>query len=99
MVGRSLSNTLVILFFLFSLFYLLKNLVLSENNFKSLKTYKQSIRKLQNLLKNEEEKNRELKDFYEFVKRNEVFVLEIFARDYLWLIPKDEQVFLKKEKH
>jgi len=99
MVGRGFSNTLVVLFFLFSLFYLLKNLFFSEDNFQTVKIYRQNIKKLQSLLKKEEEENKKLRKFYEFVKQNENLALGIFARDYLWLIPKDEQVFLEKGEH
>jgi cell division protein FtsB len=97
MAGRGFANTLTILFFLFALFYFLKNLFLSEDGIGKVKDYRQSIERLQSLIKKEEEENRRLRELYGFLTKHGNLTLETFARDYLWLIPNDEQVFLKEK--
>jgi cell division protein FtsB len=97
MAGRGFANTLVILFFLFSLFYLVKNLFFSEDNIQKVKDYQESIERLQTLIAKEEKENQKLKELYGFITKYGNLSLETFARDYLWLIPGDEQVFLKEK--
>ncbi len=95
---KNFVDILLLVFFSFSFFYFLKNLFFSENNLDKISEYKRSIEGLKRIIAEEKEKNNKLKAEYLFILLYKDISLETYAKDYLWLIPKDEAVFLKKKK-
>ena len=95
---KNFVDILLLIFFIFSLFYLFKNLFYSEYNLNKISEYKKSIKGLKHIITEEKKKNDILNGEYLFLLLYKDISLEIYAKDYLWLIPKTEAVFLKKEK-
>ncbi len=90
-------NTSILVFFLFSIFYLVKNVFFGENNYRKVEEYKTSIEKLKELLQREKVKNENLKKELEFLETYKREAIEIFIKDYLWKVEKGESVYLKKD--
>ena len=98
MFWKRFVDILLLFFFLLSIFYLLRNLLFSENGYRTIKHYRESIEGLKTILAKERERNRRLKEDYLFVTSHGNVSLQIFVRDYLWLVPPDEAVYLKDRK-
>jgi len=95
---KRILDLFVILFFLFSFFYLIKNTLWGEFNLSTVKVYKNSINNLKELLKKEKEKHRKLEEEYETLLVAENNTLKAFIRDYLFYIEPDEQILLRPPK-
>ncbi len=86
------------LFFLFSLFYLVKNLFFSPNGYKKIGEYRESIENLRALIEREKRENRRLKEEYTFILNHRPLALKYFTQEYLWLVPPDVAVFLNRNR-
>jgi len=92
MLWKNFSTLVVFIFFLFSLFYGVKNLYLSKNSYKVIQNYKISIENLKKLLGKEKEENIKLRQTLEYINSNPKTALELFIRDYLQMVKRDEGV-------
>jgi hypothetical protein len=93
---RKFVDIPLLVFFLFSIFYLIKNVLLDEKtNYKTISEYKQSIRGLKILVEKENQKNLILRKTLSFLEDNPRQALELFIRDYLWKLKKGENLYLK----
>lgn len=96
---KNFIDIILLVFFIFSIFFFLKNLFFSENNIYKISEYERSIEGLKKILQKEKEKNTFLKNEYLFILLYKNLSLSTFAKDYLWLVPKDEAVLLKKKEN
>lgn len=90
---RKFTDLLVFIFFLFSLFYTLKNLFFSQNRYTVIEDYKESIARLKELLQREKEENEKLRQELSFIETHPNETTEIFIRDYLQMVKKNEGVY------
>ena len=95
MIWKRFVDILLVVFFLLSLFYLVKNLFFGENRYEKVAQYRRSIEGLKGLLAKERERNLRLKEEYLFVTSHGNVSLQLFVRDYLWLVSPDEAVYLR----
>jgi cell division protein FtsB len=93
----AIVDIILITFFFLSIFYAIYLIFFSKNNYKQIAEYKRSIKYLDNLIVKERQRNTKLMDEYQNIQRYKSLYLKSFARDYLFLIPKDEWVILKKD--
>ena len=91
-------DTLLGLFFLLSLFYLVKNVFFSPNGYQKIKEYRESIENLRALIEKEKAENTRLKEEYTFILNHRSLALKYFTQEYLWLIPPDVAVFLSENR-
>jgi len=94
MFWRRFTDILLGGFFLLSVFYFVKNLFLSDKGIDKLKEYQEGVSRLKALLQKEEEKNRFLKEEYDFVKHHPDLAVEAFAKNYLGFVAPNEAVLL-----
>jgi len=85
----------LLLFFLLALFYLGKNLLWGPYNLEKISLYRENIRNLQQLLEKEKNNTERLRMEHLFLLEERNETLKAFIRDYLFMIPKDEQIFIK----
>ena len=94
MVWKRFVDILLVLFFLLSLFYLVKNLLSPKTGYWRISEYRESIEGLKQLLKVEKRRHVFLLGKYRFVKENPDVALQNFVGSHLWLVPPDYCVSL-----
>ena len=92
MIWKKFSTIVVFIFFLFSLFYGIKNLFFHKTYYCSVEEYKESIKNLKTLLEKERRENEKLRKLLGYIEANRKEALELFIRDYLQMVKKDEGV-------
>ena len=90
-------NLVVFLFFFLSIFYLIKNIFLSEEtNYRNLIAYKKSLKNLNKFIQIENKKNEQLQNLYVRLMTNQTEYIEIYVENQLLLISPCSRVFLKE---
>ncbi len=96
--GRNFSESLRILkrlsflFFLLSIFFLVKNLLFSELNLINLAKLKIATAEIDRRIGIEEEKNKRLKLVYNKIKKDPAYFRDKFIREYLHMFREGEKV-------
>ncbi|NPB04974.1 MAG: hypothetical protein GXO08_01140 [Aquificae bacterium] len=87
----------ILAFFLFGLFYLVKNLFFSPYGLKKVAEYRENIENLRLLTEIEKNKTEALRRRYNLLltARNET--LRAFVRDYLFMVENDTLLYLNSE--
>jgi len=92
-----LIDLLLLLFALLSIFYLVKTLLFSPNGYERVKEYRQSIAYLDQLIEKEKKENLALREKLNRLHQNRTLYLKTFSRDYLFMVPPDEWIILKRK--
>jgi cell division protein FtsB len=93
--GIKVANFLVLTFFILSLFLFIYNVFLSENSYHVIPKYKSSIKYLSKLVNKEKQRKLELEQKYQQLLNNRQLYLNVFVRDYLFMISPDSWIILK----
>ncbi|NPA13665.1 MAG: hypothetical protein GXN97_00555 [Aquificae bacterium] len=90
-------NLILFLVFLVSLLYLLYNLTFSEGSYKKLVAISESVKHLDYFLSIEKAKNQKLKQIWEKIRSNQNQTLEVWTKDFLFMVGKDEVIYLPQK--
>lgn len=93
---RKVIDTLILVFFFISIFYLVNNLFFSKHKLVTIETYKTNIESLKKILAREKYKKEILEREYTMLQDLKEQNMEAYIRDYLFMVKPNEQIYLQK---